>query len=244
MMKYYELHEAFWKQLSNNGHISWDRESKDDLMSRERNLELERFLGTKKNGTVLDLGSGSGSQSFYLSKKGFSCTAVDISQTAINIGKKLSKELDLDIEYLCEDVCALNLNRKFDIITDSCVLHCIVTDEDRKSFYRSVRSHMKEDGRFFIYTMIRHENHNPFKDLDYVLLDDDGVLWSKGSENFDINWTEINGEKYFPHRRLYTAEQQRSEILGNGFQIEKEHVIAGANDNSSMYIAWLKRSQE
>ena len=239
-MKYYELHESFWKQLSNNGHISCDRESKDELMSRERNLELENFLDGTRNGTVLDLGSGSGSQSFYLSKQGFTCTAVDISQTAIDIGKELSRELGLEIEYLCYDVCSLNLNRKFDIVTDSCVLHCIVTDEDRKSFYNSVRLHMRVDGRFFIYTMIRNEAHNPFKDNGYLLLDDNGILWSKGSESFDVDWTEINGEKYFPHRRLYTAEQQRSEVLNHGFQIEKEKITIGSDNSSSMYIAWLK----
>ena len=45
--KYYELHEMFWKGLVEQGHISWDREDKTELMSRERNKTLERFLEKK-----------------------------------------------------------------------------------------------------------------------------------------------------------------------------------------------------
>ena len=92
-MKYYELHEEMWQQLVNKGHISWDKESESELLSRERNTELKYFLEDITSGTVLDLGCGSGSQSFYLTNLGFTCTAVDISKTSINIGELLSKKV-------------------------------------------------------------------------------------------------------------------------------------------------------
>ena len=86
-MKYYDLHEDFWQQLVNKGHISWDRESKTELMINERNIKLKKIIKNQNKGSVLDLGCGSGSQSFYLSNLGFDCTAVDVSKTAIAMGK-------------------------------------------------------------------------------------------------------------------------------------------------------------
>jgi 2-polyprenyl-3-methyl-5-hydroxy-6-metoxy-1,4-benzoquinol methylase len=239
-MKYYELHEDFWKQLAQKGHISWDKESEAELMSRERNLELKKFIGDTNNGTMLDLGSGSGSQSFYMSSLGFRCTAVDISQTAISIGKKLANKMKLDIEFLCDDICKLDLEKTFDIVTDSCLLHCLVTSEDREAFFDVARKHMNHDGRLFIYTMIRNENQKLFQETDYVYLDKDGVLWSKGPDRYDVDWTEINGEKYFPHRRIHTCGQQRDEILKNNFQIVEENIIEGKDNENSTYVAWLK----
>lgn len=240
-MKYYELHEDFWKQLSDQGQISWDRESKDQLMFRERNFELKALLGDMKQRTALDLGSGLASQSFYLSSLGIKCTAVDISQTAIDIGKKLAVEMNLDIEFVCHDVCKLNLGKTFDVVTDSCLLHCLVTTEDRKDLFNVARKHMKEDGRLFVYTMIRNDDQKIFQASDYLFFDDEGILWSKGPERFDVEWTEINGGKYFPHRRIDTLEQQKNEILDNGFQIMEEKVIPGKEDENLMYVAWIKK---
>ncbi len=238
-MKYYELHENFWQGLVKKGHISWDKESKEEILNRERNKYLENFL-EKKNGCSLDLGCGSGSQSFFLEKIGFKCTAVDVSQTAIDVGKKLAEEFDSSIKFLCDDVCHLELNQKFDLITDSCLLYCLVWEKDRYNFFDIARKHLKQDGRFFIYTMIKEKADSYWTDNDYFMLDSDGILWSKGPESFDVTWTEIDGENYFPHRRLYTLKEQMKEIENLGFDICKYEVIHGAEDNPPTFAAWLK----
>ena len=41
---YYELHEEFWQGLVRQGHISWDNESEEDLLSRERNTSYESAI--------------------------------------------------------------------------------------------------------------------------------------------------------------------------------------------------------
>lgn len=240
-MKYYELHENFWQQLEKQGHISWDREKKTELMSRSRNDEIMNFLGSRRSGSVLDLGCGSGSQSLYLSKLGFKCTGLDISSTAISIGKKLASDLNLEIELLCGDACSFDLKKTFDIITDSCLLNCIVTDIDRAHFYDCVKSHLDSNGRFFIYTMIRDGSPYLTGDRGDLHLDDDGILWSMGPDSFDVEWTEINGNKYFPHRRVLTEDAQRDELIKNGFVIEGEKVTKGEDGSSPLFIAWLKK---
>lgn len=242
-MKYYQLHEDFWQRLVKAGHVSWDKESKSELMSRDRNKTLEKYLNSNEQNVkayALDLGCGSGSQSFYLTKLGYECTAVDISTTAIKKGKELSKELNIPIEFICHDICSLDLNKKFDLVTDSCLLHCLVWEKERRDFFNVAKSHLSETGRLFIYTMIRTENQPLWKDSDYLYLDNEGVLWSKGPENYDVEWTEINGENYFPHRRIYTAEEQRKEIQKCGFEILEEEIIEGEENEPSTYVAWVK----
>jgi SAM-dependent methyltransferase len=239
-VKYYQLHEEFWQRLVEKGHISWDKESKSELMSRDRNKTLDKYIDRQNIGKALDLGCGSGSQSFYLSKLGYDCTAVDISQTAIEKGKELSRDLGLEINFLCDDICKLNLNDKFDLVTDSCLLHCLVWERERTAFFDVAKKHLSKDGRFFIYTMIREKNQNLWQDNDSFLLDDEGVLWSKGPDSFDVDWTIIDGKKYFPHRRVFTVEEQRAELVKNGFEILEEEIIKNSNETPLTYVAWLK----
>lgn len=240
-MKYYELHEQFWQQLKAKGHISWDRESFDELFDRDRNKELDSFLEGQNGIEVLDLGCGSGSQSFYLTSNGNQCTAVDISKTAIDIGIELAKKLNLDIKFHYEDVCSLDLSKKFDLITDSCLLHCLVSDKHRSQFFDVVKKHMHYKSNFFVYTMINSEKEELFKEQDYLYLDQQGILWSKGPESFEVEWTIFNGVKYFPHRRIYKLKEQKNELEAQGFIIEKEKVLEGEKGQPAIYTAWLSK---
>jgi SAM-dependent methyltransferase len=240
MKKYYELHDEFWKDLIEKGHVSWDKESEEEILLRERNSTLSKYLEGGQFDNALDLGCGSGSQSFYLSSLGINCTGIDISQTAINEGNRLAKKLSMDIELVCGDACNFNFTKKFDLITDSCLLHCLVWEDDRAKFFDRVRAHLTKDGRAFIYTMITDEGVNPFDESDYFYFDKEGVLWSEGPDRFDVEWTTINNKKYFPHRRVYSLEKQKQEIISNGFKILSDEVLIGDDFKNKTYVAWIK----
>ncbi len=240
MNKYYELHENFWQGLIEKGHISWDKESKEELLLRDRNQVLYKYIKDSDISTALDLGCGSGSQSFYLSSLGIECTGIDISPTAINKGRELAKEMNVSIDFKCDDVCSFDLGKKFDLVTDSCLLHCLVWEEDRKKLFSKMKSHLAGNGKAFIYTMIRDERVNPFDEQDYFYFDNDGILWSKGPESFDVNWKTINGESYFPHRRVYTLEEQRAEIVASDLKIIHEEVLIEDDIRNKVYAAWCE----
>ncbi|GEM_PF-6963552 len=240
MKKYYELHEEFWQGLIEKGHVSWDKESEKDLLLRERNSILLKYLDGRKFYNALDLGCGSGSQSFYLSSLGINCLGIDISQTAINEGKRLANKLDMHIEFVCGDACDFNLDKKFDLITDSCLLHCLVLEEDRSKFFDRIKAHLTKDGKTFIYTMITDEGVNPFDELDYFHFDKDGILWSEGPDRFNVEWTIINNKKYFPHRRVYSLEKQKEEIITNGFKILSDEVLISDDCRNKTYVAWIE----
>lgn len=240
MKKYYELHEEFWQGLVKKGHISWDKESEEDLLLRERNSTLSKYLNGVEVGNALDLGCGSGSQSFYLSSVGFNCTGIDISQTAIDEGKKLSDKLDMSIEFICGDACDFKFDKQFDLITDSCLLHCLVWEDDRSKFFDRIRSHLAKNGKAFIYTMITDEGVNPFDESDYFHFDKNGVLWSTGPDSFEVEWTTIDNKRYFPHRRVYSLEKQKQEIISNGFKVLSDEVLIGDDHKNKTYVAWIE----
>lgn len=237
-MKYYELHENFWQSLTSNGHKTWDREKLEDIFDTHRNRELKSFFPHIKKGKALDLGCGSGNQSFYLNKEGFECLGVDISQTAIDMALVLNKELQQENRFVVGDVCQLDLGEKFDLITDSCLLHCIVFEEHRRQFFDSIRLHLNDEGKAFIYTMVTENGGNPYKENDFFFLDDEGVLWSKGAKNFDVESTTFDGEEYFPHRRIYNSEKQLKEIIDNGFKV-LEYKTVPQKDGPSTFVALI-----
>ncbi|MCP4912773.1 MAG: class I SAM-dependent methyltransferase [Oligoflexia bacterium] len=237
-MKYYELHENFWQSLTSNGHKTWDRENLEDIFDTHRNRELKTFFPHIKKGKALDLGCGSGNQSFFLNKEGFECLGVDISQTAIDMALVLNEELQQDNRFIVADVCQLDLAEKFDLITDSCLLHCIVFEEHRRQFFESIKLHLNEEGKAFIFTMVTENGEDPYRENDFFFLDKDGVLWSKGAKNFDVESTTFDGEEYFPHRRILDHKKQLEELKSYGFNIIV-HKTVTQKEGPSTFVALI-----
>jgi hypothetical protein len=86
--------------------------------------------------------------------------------------------------------------------------------------------------------MIQSDDMSEILDRDFFILKDD-VLWSKGYEHWDMNWKIINGEKFFPHRRILSIESFEKEILENGFTIKHKKILNTAKIPKT-YIAWLQ----
>ncbi len=69
-------------------------------------------------GTALDLACGSGRNALALAAAGFETTAIDISETAISMGKRIAEERGLSVEWRVADLDALQLKpESFDLIT-------------------------------------------------------------------------------------------------------------------------------
>jgi methylase of polypeptide subunit release factors len=82
-----------------------------------------------KNLNVLDLGTGTGTSALYCAREGAKCVGVEVSNTAIEIAMKNAQALGLNIEFFVGDILDLHLSKKFDLVVDSTVLHCVVGDK-------------------------------------------------------------------------------------------------------------------
>lgn len=141
-MKYYEMHEVVYRRLKEEKLLSWDKSKTfEEMWSHSTNVYLEKFLSIRKmafwNLQILDLGTGTGTSALFAAKNGSQSVGVEISGSAIEIAKENAKKLGVNVEFIVGDVLELDLKKKFDVVIDSTILHCIVDTEDRKRFFRN-----------------------------------------------------------------------------------------------------------
>ncbi len=237
------MHEQVYKRLQNQKAISWDKETElDKLWSHQINRSLELFLNQQKisfkNLKVLDLGTGTGTCALFCAKNGSFSTGVDISKTAIEMAKANNENLKLNVKFIEADILNLKLNEKFNLLTDSSLLHCLVGSLDRAKFYEVVKEHLELNGFFFMHTMIESTDMTSLTENKYFRLQD-GVLYSLGISDISDGRVLIENESYFPHRTILTEENLLKEINSAGFSVVCSNVISNPGEVNN-FIALLK----
>ncbi|WP_017212988.1 class I SAM-dependent DNA methyltransferase [Clostridium beijerinckii] len=107
---------------------------------RENNLKFEDYL---------DLACGTGNVSINVAKYFKTVYAVDLSDDMLNVAFDKFKKNKIKAKVICQDMCELSLNKRFDLITsvlDS--TNYIIEDEDLLDYFSSVYEHLKENGIF------------------------------------------------------------------------------------------------
>jgi len=244
-MKYYEMHEIVYRSLRDENALSWDKSKTfEQMWMHSTNVCLEKFLSRRgiifAKLQILDLGTGTGTSALFAAKNGSEAVGVEISASAIEIAKENAKKLGVNVEFILGDVLELDLKKKFDVVVDSTILHCIVGTEDRKKFYNTVKHHMGDDSYLFVNTMIASGDMSSRFPKEYFLFQDE-VLWSLGINEISERKI-IDGKSYFPHRTLLSEANQLKEFEDNGFEvIEREKII---KSDSSFDLAALLKIKE
>lgn len=103
--------------------------------------------GTLKPGMkVLELGSGVGTESVFMAIRGINVSAIDISDGAIRISKKLAELYGVHVDFKQGDATKIPFEDKnFDAVCDQGVFHHI-KDEERESYAKEVARVLKSDG--------------------------------------------------------------------------------------------------
>lgn len=80
-------------------HLDWEL--------RDSYNHLQKYFKYISNGYFLEVGSGCSKLSFLLAEKGVKTVGVDLSLSALKIGKRLFEKANLDGLFVCGDICAL-----------------------------------------------------------------------------------------------------------------------------------------
>jgi ubiquinone/menaquinone biosynthesis C-methylase UbiE len=105
-------------------------------------------------GTVLDLATGTGRVALLLAADGHQVVGVDaapamVARAETKAAELLDESAEGSATFLVDDATALNLRRKFDLVTMSGnALQAFLTDTDRAAVLNSVWRHLKPGGRF------------------------------------------------------------------------------------------------
>lgn len=209
----------------------WDREYRNSKFLTKENKpqsDVVRFVQFLKKEekvipeslNILDLGSGSGRNSFYFAEMGNTVTGLEISKTAVGLANEYAKEAGLDINYIKQSI-----GENFPTEDDSVDITLDITssnslaESEREVFLSETNRVLKSGGYFFTKALCKEgdENakylikNNPGKEKDTYIMPEVGVtekVWTK--EDFIKTY-----EKYFKIIRMekktsYTKINNRS----------------------------------
>lgn len=133
---------------------------------------LERI---KVPGTILEIGCGSGRLSRQLAATGAAVIAVDLSLPMLHLARR---KAGTNISYLCMDMTALALSRKFDsVIIAYHTLNLLVTEDSIKICLQQVRTVLKSDGKLLLQLFIPDQtllDLGPKKIFQFQLIEQPG----------------------------------------------------------------------
>ncbi|WP_379134052.1 class I SAM-dependent methyltransferase [Paenibacillus sp. sgz500958] len=122
----------------------------------------EYICGNHFEQKVLDLGCGPGLYTNRLAKLGFNnVTGVDFSSRSIEYAKKQASELNLHVDYVCQDYLTLDFNNCFDVVL---LIYCdfgVFNENERNSLLYKIYSNLKPGGKFVfdVFTPNKYRNH-------------------------------------------------------------------------------------
>ncbi len=128
-----EDRRAHWEERYREGppeELPWFHPGLDHDISRA----LEE-LGIKE-GRVLDLGCGPGTQAVELARMGLSVTATDIAEGALRCARKRAEEAGVEVEFVRDDILDSRLKGPYDLIVDRGCFHTL----PREGFERYVET--------------------------------------------------------------------------------------------------------
>jgi SAM-dependent methyltransferase len=136
-----------------DAHAWDDRYAASDLVwSREPNQFVAGELVDLPPGSAVDLAAGEGRNAIWLASRGWSATAVDFSQVALDKGARLAG--DLDVTWVCADATTWQPPAPVDLVV---VAYLQVPEADRRRAVRSAVGMLRHGGTFLL---VAHDSTN------------------------------------------------------------------------------------
>ncbi|MEE8375777.1 MAG: class I SAM-dependent methyltransferase [Acidimicrobiia bacterium] len=131
---------------------SWDERYRatDRLWSGKPNLFVADRLGPAQAGAGLDLASGEGSNAIWLSELGWTMTAVDFSEVAVERGRAISNAVD----FVVADVLTWEPSTTFDLVL---IAYLQIPEDQLGPLVKRASGWLKPGGEIF---MIGHDRSN------------------------------------------------------------------------------------
>jgi 2-polyprenyl-3-methyl-5-hydroxy-6-metoxy-1,4-benzoquinol methylase len=116
---------------------------------------IEKELGFNKSLKILDVGCGTGRHSIELTKRGYSVTGIDLSQSQLQRANDKAKSENLMIDFQQQDARNLTFNNEFDVAIMLCEggFPLMETDEMNFEILKNVTRSLKTNAKFIFTTL-------------------------------------------------------------------------------------------
>lgn len=96
------------------------------------------------NGTLIELGCGTGTLSLLMEKAGYNIIGIDNSTDMLTVASEKMQD-NPNITLLCQDMCSLDLGSRYNGFFSICdSLNYLLTPSDILSTFCSVKNHLKK----------------------------------------------------------------------------------------------------
>ncbi|MGG5462522.1 class I SAM-dependent DNA methyltransferase [Clostridium sp. B9] len=213
----------------------------DELIYEDVNYEnianyalakCDQYSVTKER--YLDLACGTGNVGIHVGKSFKENYFVDLSHEMLIEADKKLRENRVRGKIVCQDMCELELNRKFNLIT--CVLdstNYILDDESVENYLRGVYNHLEEDG-LFVFDINSYYKISEVLGNNVYTYDSEELFyaWENIFEDeiveMNLNFFVKDGDKYerfteVHEERAYKESEIESILKLIGFKIEEKH---------------------
>ena len=119
-------------------------------IGRPQQIYVELAQTGNIQGSVLDVGCGTGENALYLAQQGHEVWGIDSAPTAIQKAQAKAFARGITITFRVADALQLQeLGRTFETVIDSGLFH-VFSDEERPLFVKSVASVLKPGGTYYL----------------------------------------------------------------------------------------------
>jgi SAM-dependent methyltransferase len=139
---------------------AWDQRyaASELVWSREPNQFVARELADLAPGTAVDLAAGEGRNALWLASRGWSATAVDFSQVALDKGARLAAEAGIELQgevaWVCADATTWQPDEPVDLVV---VAYLQLPAEDRRRAVRGAVTMLRPGGTLLL---VAHDTTN------------------------------------------------------------------------------------
>ncbi len=230
--------------------------------SKVINNTLEKILKKHKVKSVLDLTCGTGSQIFWLAKRGFQVLGSDINANMLKAARNRAKKEKCDVKFLKGDMRNSQLGTFDAVIT---IFNAIghLTKKDFEKTMRNVGSNLKTGGLYIFdinnLSYLSKDDQITKLTIDwqktvgntktrvfqYSTVDQDGILasYTTGFEQKGNNKPKVTNTSQT--LQIYSAKQLKEMLQRNGFKVLSQCGIAGEKfiDSKTDCIVMVAKKQ-
>lgn len=213
--------------------------------SRHVNAVIESILKKHRVKSVLDLTCGTGSQVFWLKKRGYEVIGSDFNLKMLKIAKSKAKKKKLDIKFLKGDMRTIQVG-KFDaaITIFNAIGH--LTKRDFEKAMQNIRKNLK-DGGLYIFDinnlsyLLKDDQittltidwqetvgNTKGRKIQFSTIEEDGILASYTTFYEQNRHDKPKISREVQTLQVYTANQLKVMLNRNGFKVINQYSIDGS----------------
>jgi len=146
--------KQWYEELFENYGMKYDNENFTQGTIRECDF-IEKEINHNKAARILDIGCGTGRHSIELSKRGYTVTGIDLSESMLKRAKNKVSDQNLKIVFQKHDARKLPFFNEFDLVIMLCegAFPLMETDEMNFKILRNAASALKPKGKLIFTTL-------------------------------------------------------------------------------------------